>query len=468
RVIWNSPSTFGGIGDVYNSFIPSLTLGCGSYGKNSVSNNVGAFDLLNIKRLGARRNNMQWFKIPSKIYFEPGSIKYLSEMAGVERVFIVADKAMEELGFVNDVIYQLDQRDDKVAYEVFSDIEPDPDITTVMKGTEAMRSFNPDHIIAIGGGSVMDAAKIMWLFFEKPEVDFKDLYQKFIDIRKRAFKYGSLGEKAKFVAIPTTSGTGSEVTPFAVISDKSVNKKYPLADYSLTPTIAILDPNFVMGLPSVVAAHTGLDVLTHAVESYVSILANDLTDGLALHAIKLVFENLAKSVNDRDPKAREKMHNASTLAGMSFANSFLGINHSLAHKLGGQFHTVHGQTNAILMPYVIKYNSCKPAKLSLWPKYTEFVADQRYAEIAAHIGLKFKTTEEGVAVLIKAIQDLTKEIGVESTLKELNIDEKDFIKNVPAIALLAYEDQCTPANPRLPLVKDMEQILLDAYYGKKL
>lgn len=465
RVIWNSPSTFGGIGDVYNSFIPSLTLGCGSYGRNSVSGNVGAFNLLNIKSIGERRTNMQWFKIPSKIYFEPNSIQYLRDMKGMSRVMIVADKTMEHLGHVQTVIDQLHARKETVQIDLFLDVEPDPDITTVYRGRDAMNSFEPDTIIAIGGGSVMDAAKIMWFFYEKPEADFNDLYQKFIDIRKRAFKYGELGGKSQFVAVPTTSGTGSEVTPFAVISDKANNKKYPLADYALTPTVAILDPNFVLKLPANIAAMTGMDVLTHALESYVSILANDLTDGMSLHALKLVFDYLPKSVSDSDVVAREKMHNASTLAGMSFANSFLGINHSLAHKLGGEYHIAHGLANSILLPYVIKYNGQKPQKLALWPKYNEYVADEKYQNVARLLGLKADTPAEGVDALAQACRDLAVEIKCPTSFKELGIDEKDFLSKVPALAELAFEDQCTPANPRLAMCKDMEKILIDAYYG---
>lgn len=468
RVIWNSPSTFGGIGDVYNSFIPSLTLGCGSYGRNSVSDNVGAVNLLNIKRIGERRTNMQWFKIPSKIYFEPNSVQYLRDMKGLNRVMIVADKTIEHLGYVQTVMDQLLARKENVQVDLFLDIEPDPDIKTVYRGRDAMKSFKPDTIIAIGGGSVMDAAKIMWFFYEKPEADFNDLYQKFIDIRKRAFKYGQLGDKSQFVAIPTTSGTGSEVTPFAVISDKENNKKYPLADYALTPTVAILDPNFVLKLPANIAAMTGMDVFTHALESYVSILANDLTDGMSLHAMKLVFDHLPKSVSDSDPVAREKMHNASTLAGMSFANSFLGINHSLAHKLGGEFHIPHGVANSILLPYVIKYNGEKPQKLALWPKYNEYVADVKYQNAARLLGLKADTPAEGVHSLAIACHELAIEIKVPTSLKEYGIDEQEFLSKVPALAELAFEDQCTPANPRQAMCKDMEQILIDAYYGNEI
>ncbi|HEM5281325.1 TPA: bifunctional acetaldehyde-CoA/alcohol dehydrogenase [Streptococcus suis] len=467
RVIWNSPSTFGGIGDVYNAFLPSLTLGCGSYGRNSVSDNVSALNLLNIKKVGRRRNNMQWFKVPSKIYFERDSIQYLQVMANVEKVMIVADEVVVKLGFVQRVIEQLQLRSNKVMYTVFSDIEPDPDITTVERGAEAMKAFKPDTIIAIGGGSVMDAAKIMWLFYEQPQVDFRDLVQKFMDIRKRAFKFPELGEKAKYVGIPTTSGTGSEVTPFAVISDKKNNRKYPLADYSLTPTIAIVDPAFVMSVPDFVAADTGMDVLTHATEAYVSTVANDYTDGLALQAIKLVFENLEKSVKEADWESREKMHNASTMAGMAFANAFLGISHSMAHKLGGRFHTVHGRTNAILLPYVIRYNGTRPAKTATWPKYNYYRADEKYQDIAKMLGLPASTPEEGVASYAKAVYELGERLGIKMNLKDQGVDEKELKAHSRELALLAYEDQCTPANPRLAMVDHMQEIIEDAYYGYK-
>lgn len=465
RVIWNAPSTFGGIGDVYNSFLPSLTLGCGSYGRNSVGDNVSAVNLLNIKKVGRRRNNMQWFKVPSKIYFERDSIQYLQVMKDVERVMIVTDDAMVKFGFLQRVIEQLSLRKNKVVYQVFSDVEPDPDITTVNRGAEMMKTFAPDTIIALGGGSVMDAAKVMWMFYEQPEIDFRDLVQKFMDIRKRAFKFPELGEKAKYVGIPTTSGTGSEVTPFAVISDKANNRKYPLADYSLTPTIAIIDPAFVMTVPAHVTADTGMDVLTHSVEAYVSTLANDYTDGLALQAIKLVFENLENSVKNADFTSREKMHNASTMAGMAFANAFLGMSHSMAHKIGGFFHTVHGRTNAILLPYVIRYNGTRPGKTATWPKYNYYRADERYQDIARTLGLPASTPEEGVASFAKAVYDLGVKVGIEMNFKAQGVDEKAWNEHKREIALLAYEDQCSPANPRLPMVDHMVEILEDAYYG---
>ena len=463
RVIWNSPSTFGGIGDVYNAFLPSLTLGCGSYGKNSVGNNVSAVNLINIKRVGRRRNNMQWFKVPSKIYFERDSIQYLQSMGGMERVVIVTDRTMVDLGFVEKIANQITARGNHVTYQLFADVEPDPSIETVRRGTELIRSYKPDTIIALGGGSAMDAAKVMWLFYEQPEVDFRDLVQKFMDIRKRAFKFPQLGRKARFIGIPTTSGTGSEVTPFAVITEG--NKKYPIADYSLTPTVAIVDPALVMTVPAHVAADTGLDVLTHATEAYVSILANDFTDGLALQAIKLVFEFLEKSVNEKDPEARERMHNASTMAGMAFANAFLGMNHSLAHKIGGRFHTPHGRTNAILMPHVIRYNGTRPEKTATWPKYNYYKADVKYQDIARMLGLPCATPEEGVRSYAQACYDLAVRCGIKMSFKEQGLDEKAWMDARHDVALLAFEDQCSPANPRLPMVEDMQVILTRAYYG---
>ncbi|WP_455001610.1 bifunctional acetaldehyde-CoA/alcohol dehydrogenase [Cardiobacterium hominis] len=467
RVIWNSPSTFGGIGDVYNAFLPSLTLGCGSYGRNSVGDNVSAVNLLNIKKIGRRRNNMQWFKVPSKIYFERDAVQYLQKMKNVNKVMIVTDEAMVKFGFLQRVIEQLHLRRNEVVYTVFADVEPDPDISTVRRGAEVMKSFAPDTIIALGGGSVMDAAKVMWMFYEQPQIDFRDLVQKFMDIRKRAFKFPELGEKAKYVGIPTTSGTGSEVTPFAVISDKQHNRKYPLADYSLTPTVAIVDPAFVMTVPPHVVADTGMDVLTHAVEAYVSTLANDYTDGLALQAIKIVFQYLESSVKNADFESREKMHNASTMAGMAFANAFLGISHSMAHKIGGYFHTVHGRTNAILLPYVIRYNGTRPAKTATWPKYNYYHADEKYQDIARLLGLPAATPEEAVSAFAQAVYELGERVGIKMSFRDQGIDEKTWMAAAEEIAYLAYEDQCSPANPRLAMVSDMKEILEDAYYGYK-
>ena len=465
RVVWNSPSTFGGIGDVYNAFIPSLTLGCGSYGRNSVSGNVNAINLLNIKLIGRRNNNMQWFKLPPKVYFEPNAIKYLSEMEGLERVMIVTDESMVKLGFAGRIIDQLNRRKNKVQYEVFAGVEPNPDITTVKRGLDIMNTFKPNAIVALGGGSPMDAAKIMWLFYERPDADFTELVQKFADIRKRTVKFPHLGQKAKFIAVPTTSGTGSEVTPFAVISDKENDKKYPLADYAITPHVAIVDPVLVQTVPARPTASTGMDVLTHATEAYTSILANDYTDGLALRAIKLVFENLEKSVKEFDKDAREKMHNASCLAGMAFANAFLGISHSMAHKIGGKFHTIHGETNATLLPYVIKYNGTRPGKVSLWPKYEHYQADERFQDIARMLGLKADTPEQAVDSYAQAVFELGKRVGTPMCFRDHGVDYEAFKAALPTLAMDAYEDQCTPANPRLALIKDMEGIMEAAWFG---
>ncbi|MCR5079692.1 MAG: bifunctional acetaldehyde-CoA/alcohol dehydrogenase [Bacilli bacterium] len=467
RIIWNSPSTFGGIGNVYNSFLPSLTLGCGSYGHNSVAGNVSAINLLNIKRVGKRRNTMQWFKVPQKIYFERNSIQYLKSAKDVGKVFIVTDHAMVELGFLNKIIEQLMMRRNPVTYQLFAEVEPDPDITTVRRGVELMQEFKPDTIIALGGGSPMDAAKAMWIFYEHPEVDFDDLKQKFMDIRKRAFKYPELGRKSKLICIPTTSGTGSEVSPFAVISDKKNNKKYPLTDYSLTPSIAIVDPEFTTNIPARSTAYTGMDVLTHAIEAYTSVMASDYTDGLALEAIKLVFEYLPRSVKDgrNDLKAREKMHNAATIAGMAFANSFLGLVHSLAHKMGGEYHTIHGQTCAILLPHVIRYNGTQPTKLALWPKYESYECDKKYMEICRTLGLECKGKEEAGKVLADAVMALGKEIGIDMNFASIIEDEELYDSKLEELAYLAYEDQCTPTNPREPLIPDMIQIMKDAYKG---
>lgn len=465
RILWNQPTTFGGIGDVYNALAPSLTLGCGSYGRNSVGDNVSAVHLLNVKKVTRRRNNMQWFKVPSKVYFERDAIQYLRTMAKVEKVMIITDKAMVKLGIAGRIIDQLEARTNKVIYQLFDDVEPDPDITTVQRGTKLMEGFAPDTIIAVGGGSVMDAAKMMWLFYERPDVDFKDLVEKFMDIRKRAVKFPELGEKAKFVAIPTTSGTGSEVTPFAVISDKKANKKYPVADYSILPTIAIVDSALIQTVPARVAAASGMDALTHATEAYISIMANDYTDGLCLQAIKLIFENIEKSVVHNDEEARFKMHNAATIAGMAFANAFLGIVHSMSHKVGGKFRTVHGENNTILLPYVIKYNGTRPSKLSTWPKYNRYKADEKIQDIAKMLGLKADTKEEAVESYANAIVELAKKLGMKTCYKDLGIDHTEWMNSLDQLATDAYEDQCTPCNPRLALIDDMKGILECAYEG---
>ncbi len=466
RIIVNAPSSQGAIGDIYNAYMPSLTLGCGTYGGNSVSTNVGSIHLINIKKIARRNANMQWFKVPSRVYFEKNSTQYLAKMPNISKALIVTDPGMVKLGYVDKVLYYLRKRPDYVHCEIFSDVEPDPSIETVMKGAEMMANFQPDVIIALGGGSAMDAAKGMWLFYEYPDADFHGLKQKFLDIRKRVVKYPKLGQKAQFVAIPTTSGTGSEVTSFAVITDKNANIKYPLADYELTPDVAIIDPQFVMTVPKTVTADTGMDVLTHAIEAYVSVMANDYTDGLAIKAIQLVFEYLPKAYRDgSDELAREKMHNASTIAGMAFANAFLGINHSLAHKLGAEFHIAHGRSNTILMPHVIRYNAAKPTKFTAFPKYEHFIADKRYAEIARTLGLPARTTEEGVESLIQAVIRLAQELNIPMSIEANGVDKAEFESKVDYLAERAFEDQCTTANPKLPLVTELAEVYRQAFKG---
>lgn len=467
RIIVNSPSSHGAIGDIYNTNMPSLTLGCGSFGRNATTSNVSAVNLINKKRVAKRRVNMQWFKIPPKVYFEAGSIQYLEKMPDINKAFIVTDPYMVKLGFVERVLYFLRKRPDYVHSEIFSEVEPDPSVDTIRRGVEAMNKFQPDVIIALGGGSAMDAAKGMWLFYEYPESDFSALRLKFMDIRKRAFKFPKLGQKTQMVAIPTTSGTGSEVTSFAVITDKKKNIKYPLADYELTPNVAIVDPDFVMTVPQQITADTGMDVLTHALEAYVSTMASDYTDAMAIKAAQLVFEYLPRAYKDgNDKMAREKMHNASCMAGMAFSNAFLGVNHSMAHKLGGEFHIPHGRANAVLLPYIIEYNATKPTKFASWPKYEYYVADKKYAEIARYVGLPAATTEEGVKNLIKAIRDLMKSMNMPMTIAECGIDKDTFESKVAELSDKAFEDQCTPANPRLPLVSEIEGLYRKAYYGK--
>jgi acetaldehyde dehydrogenase/alcohol dehydrogenase len=473
RIIVNAPSSLGGIGDIYNSFIPSLTLGCGSYGHNSVSNNVSAVNLVNVKRIGRRNNNLQWFKVPAKTYFEPNAIRYLTDMADVERVTIVTDATMTTLGFVDRIIDVLNRRSNKVALQIIDQVEPEPSVKTVQAGAAQMRHFRPDTIIALGGGSPMDAAKVMWLLYEHPEMVFSDLKQKFFDVRKRAFKFPVLGELAKLVCIPTTSGTGAEVTPFAVISDPDAGKKYPLADYALTPTVAIIDPILTAKMPRSLAADSGFDALTHATEAYVSVYANDFTDGMALQAIRLIFENLAQSVNGvpetpDTAAAREKMHNAGTIAGMAFGNAFLGIVHAMAHVVGSTFHLVHGRTNATLLPHVIRYNGTVPTKLTSWPKYESYVAPERFQQIAAMLGLPAATPAEGVESYALAVESLRAKVGIPASFQAQGVDEADFIGRLDEVAMGAYEDQCAPANPRMPMRDDMKDLMTAAYYGTSL
>jgi len=467
RVIVNQPSSQGAIADIYNTNTPSLTLGCGTYGRNSTTSNVSTVNLVNKKRIAKRRVNMQWFKIPPKIYFEKGSIQYLEQMPNITRAFIVTDPTMVKLGYVDKALYYLRKRKVYCHSEIYSEVEPDPSVETIMRGVQMMNQFQPDVIIALGGGSAIDAAKGMWLFYENPETSFDGLRLRFMDIRKRAFQFPNLGRKAQFVAIPTTSGTGSEVTSFSVITDKEHgNIKYPLADYELTPDVAIIDPQFVRTMPKSITADTGLDVLTHAIEAYVSVLASDYTNALAMKAIELIFKYLPRSYDDpADEVAREKVHNASTIAGMAFTNAFLGINHSLAHKLGGEFHIPHGRANAVLLPHVIRYNSQIPTKFTIFPKYGKFVADYRYAQISRQLNLGGTTQEEQVEALITAVKDLMKHLNMPMSIRECGVDEQTFLAKVPELAQRAFEDQCTQSNPRYPLISELEEIYKKAYYG---
>ncbi|MBM6266519.1 bifunctional acetaldehyde-CoA/alcohol dehydrogenase [Staphylococcus epidermidis] len=462
RVLVNTPSAVGGIGNMYNELIPSLTLGCGSYGRNSISHNVSAVDLLNIKTIAKRRNNMQWFKLPPKVYFEENSVMYLTEMDNVERVMIVCDPGMVNIGYTDIVEQVLRRRENQPQIKVFNEVEPNPSTHTVYKGLEMFINFQPDTIIALGGGSAMDAAKAIWMFFEHPETSFFGAKQKFLDIRKRTYKI-TKPKNAKFICIPTTSGTGSEVTPFAVITDSETHVKYPLADYALTPDIAIVNPQFVLSVPKDVAADTGMDVLTHAIESYVSVMASDYTRGLSLQAIKLTFDYLKSSVQENDKHSREKMHNASTMAGMAFANAFLGISHSIAHKIGGEYGIPHGRTNAILLPHVIRYNAKDPQKHALFPKYDFFRADTDYADIAKFLGLKGNTTEELVDALANAVYDLGCSVGIDMNLKSQGVTEELLHSTIDRMAELAFEDQCTTANPKEPLISELKGIIETAY-----
>ncbi|GIJ48110.1 aldehyde-alcohol dehydrogenase [Virgisporangium aliadipatigenens] len=467
RIISNAPASQGGIGDIYNAYLPSLTLGCGTYGANSVSNNVSAVNLLNIKRIGRRVNNMQWFKVPPKIYFEPNAIRYFRDMPDVHRITIVTDHTMTKLGYVDRISGVLRERAEPVTIQVIDDVEPEPSMDTVQRGAAVMRSFRPDTIIALGGGSPMDAAKVMWLLYEHPDIEFADMREKFFDIRKRAFTFPTLGALAQLVCVPTTSGTGAEVTPFAVITDTATGQKYPLADYALTPSVAVVDPVLAADLPAVVTADSGFDALTHATEAYVSVYANDYTDGLALHAIRLIFANLERAVHSGaiDPVAREKMHNAGTIAGMAFGNAFLGIVHAMAHTLGATFHVAHGRTNAVLLPHVIRYNGTVPGKLTGWPKYERYTAPERFQDIARTLGLPAATPEEGVESYARAVERLRDAVGIEPSFQKIGVDERQYVAALPQQAMNAYLDQCAPANPRMPMLDDMREIMRAAYYG---
>ena len=467
RILVNTPSSQGGIGDLYNfKLAPSLTLGCGSWGGNSVSENVGVKHLLNIKTVAERRENMLWFRAPQKVYFKKGCLPVaLREVMDKKRAFIVTDQFLYANGYAKPVTDQLDQMG--IAYDVFYDVAPDPTLACAKTGAERMRAFGPDCIIAIGGGSAMDAGKIMWVMYEHPEADFMDMAMRFMDIRKRVYTFPKMGEKAAFIAVPTSAGTGSEVTPFAVITDERSGVKYPLADYELMPTMAIVDADMMMNAPKGLTAASGIDAVTHALEAYASMMATDYTDGIALRALQMIFTYLPRAYDNgpSDPEAREKMANAATMAGMAFANAFLGMNHSLAHKIGAEFHVPHGRTNAILLPYVIRYNGTKPEKPGVWPKYNYYKADEKYAELARLIGLKFNTVEEGVVAYAKACADLGADCGIKMSFKEQGLDAKAWDNAKEKIAYLAYEDQCSPANPRVPMVTDMIDILRASYEG---
>ncbi|OKJ06047.1 bifunctional acetaldehyde-CoA/alcohol dehydrogenase [Kitasatospora sp. CB01950] len=455
RIVWNAPGSHGGIGDVYNAFLPT------------VSGNVSAPHLIGVRRIGRRNTNMQWFKVPPKIFFERGSLRYLADLHGARRVVVVTDRAMVEVGHLERVREVLRRRAEPVEVRVVDSVEPEPSVATVERGAELLREFRPDTVVALGGAGPMDAAKVMWLLYEHPGVEFADLTEKFFDIRKRAFTFPDLGEKARLVCVPTTSGSGSEVTPFAVVTDPETGRRYPLADYALTPTVAIVDPALTGDLPAAVTADSGFDALTHCVETYVSVYANDFTDGLALQGVRLVFENLPAAVHDgpADPVARERMHNAGTIAGMAFGSAFLGAVHAMAHTLGATFHVPHGRANALLLPHVIRWNGSAPARVSSWPKYRSYVAPERYRQIARTLGLPADSPEQGVESLALAVEELRERVGIPRSFKEAGVDETAFLAGLEQQAMNAFEDQCAPANPRLPMLRDLRRLMTLAYYG---
>ena len=469
RLLINSPSSQGGIGDLFNFRLePSLTLGCGSWGGNSVSENVGVKNLLNYKTVAERRENMLWFRVPPKIYFKRGATDVaLRELEGKKRAFIVTDRYLFDSGMVNSITNILEEMD--IEYQIFFDVKPDPTISTINEALMMVNVFKPDVFISFGGGSPMDAAKIMWLKYEKPEIEFEDIAMRFMDIRKRICTIGELGKKASMVAIPTTSGTGSEVTPFAVITDDESRVKYAIADYALTPNMAIIDANFVDNMPKGLTSAGGIDALVHAIEAYVSVMATNFTNSTALEAIKQVFRYLPSSYKNgaNDPKAREKMHHAATIAGMAFANSFLGLCHSMAHKLGAAFNIPHGIANALLINQVIRYNATDcPRKQAIFPQYKMPEAKKRYAQIANNLGLKGKTDDEKVNALIDAIERLKKEVEIPSSIKDWGISKKDFEAKLDWLVENAFDDQCTGANPVYPLMEDIRKIYIDAFNGK--
>lgn len=464
RILVNSPSALGGLGNIYNNMDPSLTLGTGSYGKNSVSHNVSDMDLVNVKTIAKRRNTMQWVKLPPKVYFERNSLRYLETMVGINRVFLVCDPGMVKLGYSDRVLNVLNKRGNQIEIDIFSDVEPNPSTDTVYNGVDRMKRFKPDTIIALGGGSAMDAAKFMWLLYEHPETSFFGSKQKYLDIRKRTYRV-PVPSKATYIGIPTTSGTGSEVTPYAVITDSKSHVKYPITDYAMQPDIAIVDSQFVETLPKRSIAWTGLDAISHATEAYVSVMASDYTRGWALQALKLAFNNLKASYNG-DLKARHKMHDAATMAGMSFASAYLGVNHSIAHKIGGEFNLPHGLAIAITYPQVVRYNATVPTKIAMWPRYTHFTALHDYANIARYLGLKGNTDEELKESLVKAFIKLAHSVDVVLSLKENHVDKEHFNKKVDELAELAYEDQCTPANPKEPLISELKEVMVREWDGQ--
>ena len=473
RVLINTPSSQGGIGDLYNfKLAPSLTLGCGSWGGNSVSENVGIKHLLNIKTVAERRENMLWFRAPEKVYIKRGclpvALEELKNVMDKKKVFIVTDTFLFENGYTKPITDKLDELG--IAHTTFSNVAPDPTLACAIEGTRAMNEFKPDAIIAVGGGSAMDAGKIMWVMYEHPEVDFLDMAMRFMDIRKRVYTFPKMGEKAYFIAVPTSAGTGSEVTPFAVITDEKTGTKYPLADYELLPKMAIVDCNMMMNAPKGLTSASGIDAVTHCLEAYASMMATEYTDGLAIESLKNIFKYLPRAYENgaNDPEAREKMANAATMAGMAFANAFLGVCHSMAHKLGAFHHIPHGIANALMIDYVLKFNSAEvPTKMGTFPQYDHPHTLKRYAEVAEALGLGGANDEESLNNLIKAIDELKEKIGIKKTIKDYGIDEKDFLDRLDEMSEQAFDDQCTGANPRYPLISEIKDMYLKAYYGKE-
>ena len=472
RVLLNTPSSHGGIGDLYNfKLAPSLTLGCGSWGGNSVSENVGVKHLLNIKSVAERRENMLWFRAPQKVYIKKGclpvALDELKTVMGKKKAFIVTDSFLYKSGFTKCITDKLDEMG--ISHETYFDVAPDPTLACALEGVAQMRAFEPDTIIALGGGSAMDAAKIMWVLYEHPEADFLDMAMRFIDIRKRVYTFPKMGEKAYFIAIPTSAGTGSEVTPFAVITDEKTGVKYPLADYELMPNMAIVDTDLHMSAPKGLTSASGIDAVTHALEAYASVMATDYTDGLAIQALKVIFKYLPRAYENgqTDVEAREKMANAATMAGMAFANAFLGVCHSMAHKLGAFHHLPHGIANALMIDEVLRFNAAEaPAKMGTFSQYDHPKTLRRYAEVAEALGISGKTDEDKLNNLIKAIDELKEKIGIKKTIKDYGIDEADFLARLDDMVEQAFDDQCTGANPRYPLMSEIKQMYLNAYYGK--